>query len=128
MGGRLDDFDTRFGARLRALRLQRGLSLPDIAEEIGISYQQLQKYEAGRNSLSARRLFQIADILEVEPQTLLELTCANTPHEGANEVTACYLAGERSRLRKAYSSLPEPMRLAFLHLIEGAASQRSGQA
>ena len=51
---KLDPFDKRLGAELKKLRQKRGLSLPDVAAEIGVSYQQLQKYEAGRNSLSAR--------------------------------------------------------------------------
>lgn len=121
LDGSRDDFDARLGARLRGWRERRGLSLPDVAEEIGVSYQQLQKYEAGRNSLSVARLVRIADLLDVPPLALLDEVSRNKT--GADS-DALQRNGERYRLRKAYFALPEPVRLAVLRLMETEAESR----
>ena len=51
--------------RVRERRVEQNVGLMEMAGEIGISYQQLQKYEAGKNSLSAAKLWLIASYLEV---------------------------------------------------------------
>ena len=57
--------DRHVGARLRLLRLQRGLSQKDIAEGLGLTFQQVQKYENGANRVSASKLFEIAALIGV---------------------------------------------------------------
>ena len=57
--------DRHVGTRLRLLRLQRGLSQKDIAEGLGLTFQQVQKYENGANRISASKLFEIAAVLDV---------------------------------------------------------------
>jgi len=57
--------DVEIGRKIRALRLERGLSQSGLAEGIGLTFQQVQKYEKGANRVSAGRLQQIADILNV---------------------------------------------------------------
>lgn len=52
--------DRHIAARLRERRLQLGLSQAELATLIGVSYQQLQKYEAGENRIAAARLYEIA--------------------------------------------------------------------
>ena len=56
--------DIEIGRKIRALRLERGLSQSGLAEGIGLTFQQVQKYEKGTNRVSAGRLQRIADILE----------------------------------------------------------------
>ena len=56
--------DVEIGRKIRALRLQRGLSQTRLAEGIGLTFQQVQKYEKGTNRVSAGRLQKIADILD----------------------------------------------------------------
>ena len=53
------------GASIRAHRLLAGMSQGHLAKEIGVSFQQVQKYEKGTNRVGAGRLPQIADILGV---------------------------------------------------------------
>jgi len=53
------------GARLRILRLRKRLKQEEVAEAIGISYQQLQKYESGHNTLSAIRLASLSKLFGV---------------------------------------------------------------
>jgi len=57
--------DVEIGRRIRALRLQRGMSQSQLAEAIGLTFQQVQKYEKGANRVSAGRLQRIADVLGV---------------------------------------------------------------
>jgi transcriptional regulator with XRE-family HTH domain len=56
--------DLEIGRKIRALRLQRGLSQSSLAEGIGLTFQQVQKYEKGTNRVSAGRLQRIADLLD----------------------------------------------------------------
>lgn len=53
------------GANIRAARKMRALSLKQLADELEISYQQLQKYESGRNRISATKLLMIAHSLGI---------------------------------------------------------------
>lgn len=57
--------DAAIGARIRELRNKENLSLVTVAGKLGISYQQLQKYESGSNRISGGRLQELAEILEV---------------------------------------------------------------
>src|ERR1051325_6520445 len=57
--------DIEIGRKIRALRLQRGLSQTALAEGIGLTFQQVQKYEKGANRVSAGRLQQIANFFNV---------------------------------------------------------------
>src|SRR5436853_7611903 len=54
--------DVEIGRKIRALRLERGLSQSRLADGIGLTFQQVQKYEKGTNRVSAGR--KIADILD----------------------------------------------------------------
>jgi transcriptional regulator with XRE-family HTH domain len=56
--------DVEIGRKIRALRLQRGLSQTSLADGIGLTFQQVQKYEKGTNRVSAGRLQKIADLLD----------------------------------------------------------------
>jgi transcriptional regulator with XRE-family HTH domain len=56
--------DVEIGRKIRALRLQRGLSQTSLADGIGLTFQQVQKYEKGTNRVSAGRLQRIADLLD----------------------------------------------------------------
>jgi transcriptional regulator with XRE-family HTH domain len=57
--------DKNVGKRIRIRRIEKGLTQQSLANTIGLSYQQVQKYETGSNRVSAGRLFFIAKILEV---------------------------------------------------------------
>ena len=59
--------DALIGARVRALREQRRMSQTALGEYIGVTFQQVQKYERGKNRISASVLFKIAKAFEVHP-------------------------------------------------------------
>ena len=63
---RTNELDARVGNRLKLRRTVLGMSQEALADRLGISWQQLQKYEAGINRISASRLVQLAEILRTD--------------------------------------------------------------
>ncbi|WP_425490086.1 helix-turn-helix domain-containing protein [Azospirillum tabaci] len=57
--------DIKIGARVRTRRTLMGLSQSDLGEAIGLTFQQVQKYERGANRIGASTLFRIAEVLDV---------------------------------------------------------------
>ncbi len=57
------DVDTHVGAQVRRRRMFAGLTQQDVAKALGVSFQQVQKYENGANRISAGRLFILARVL-----------------------------------------------------------------
>ncbi|MBJ2153082.1 MULTISPECIES: helix-turn-helix domain-containing protein [Paracoccaceae] len=119
------DIDIILGEQIRDLRRAQGISLADLGDEVGVSYQQMQKYEAGVNSLSVSKFVQISKLFSQEPSKLLKLTLASpdTRCDPLNRsfVSDQHMCGERSRLREAYFALALKTRLTFLHLLEAVA-------
>ena len=64
--------DIHVGSRLRALRTLRGQSQTNLADKLGLTFQQVQKYEVGANRISASKLFNISRILGVTPNYFFE--------------------------------------------------------
>jgi transcriptional regulator with XRE-family HTH domain len=62
---RADKRDAEVGLRVRARRLENRLSQTDLANKIGVTFQQVQKYEKGTNRIGAGRLQRISEALEV---------------------------------------------------------------
>jgi len=62
---RVGDVDKFVGQRIRERRVMLGLSQQQMADMIGVTYQQAHKYERGINRISAGRLFEIAQVLNV---------------------------------------------------------------
>lgn len=66
------------GHRIKTLRRSAGLSQEKVAEELGITFQQVQKYEKGTNRISAPKLVQLCKVLGVEPDALLGVYFADS--------------------------------------------------
>jgi transcriptional regulator with XRE-family HTH domain len=66
-----DPYDVHVGHRMRALRIARGLSQAELGESLGVSFQQVQKYEKGLNRVSAGRLQRVAELFDVPVASLL---------------------------------------------------------
>ena len=62
---RASDIDKHVGARIRERRIMMGLSQKQMADMIGVTYQQAHKYERGINRISAGRLYEITRVLSV---------------------------------------------------------------
>jgi transcriptional regulator with XRE-family HTH domain len=76
--------DRHVGSRIRERRVMLGLSQQQLAQMIGVTYQQAHKYERGLNRISAGRLFEIAQVLNVPISWFFE---GLTPSTGATELT-----------------------------------------
>jgi len=64
MDERARDIMRRVGNRIRARRLDRGLSQTELARHIGVTLQQVQKYETAKNRMPVDRLVRVAEVLE----------------------------------------------------------------
>ena len=60
-----ENINSQVGARLRTRRQLMGLTQEKLAEQLGVTFQQVQKYENGSNRISASRLFELAGLLNV---------------------------------------------------------------
>jgi transcriptional regulator with XRE-family HTH domain len=67
----IDPFDVRVGQRIRAYRLHRALSQSALGDKIGVSFQQIQKYERGINRIGIGRLKRIATVFDTSITALL---------------------------------------------------------
>ncbi len=79
---RATDVDEYVGRRTRQRRLDLGLSQDQLAKALGITFQQIQKYENGANRVSAGRLYNMARHLDVTPDYFfegVELPAASQP-------------------------------------------------
>ena len=74
-----NETDHTVGRRLRTLRLARGLSQSEFGTHLGVTYQQIQKYEAGTNRIAASRLFRAAALFGVDPADLLRTSSGLPP-------------------------------------------------
>jgi transcriptional regulator with XRE-family HTH domain len=111
--------DALVGQNIRICRLQKGLSQTELGERIGLTFQQVQKYEKGANRVGAGRLQQIADVLGVQIPTLFD--GAPTAGDDPSVQTARFLLSKPHSLRlvQGFDKLRnEATRLAVLHLIE----------
>lgn len=64
--------DIHVGSRVRLCRTLKGLSQQKLAQALGLTFQQVQKYERGANRVGASRLFEMSQILDVPPSFFFE--------------------------------------------------------
>ena len=65
---RPNPIDVHVGGRVRFRRMLLGMSQEKLGERLGLTFQQVQKYEKGINRIGASRLFELANVLGVEVQ------------------------------------------------------------
>jgi transcriptional regulator with XRE-family HTH domain len=69
---RANIYDIHFGKMIRAVRQERDLSQQDLGAALGVSFQQVQKYEKGTNRISAARLYEICEVLKFPVAKMFE--------------------------------------------------------
>ena len=106
--------DVHVGKRVRMRRKLLGMSQEKVAEALGLTFQQMQKYEKGRNRVSASRLFELSQILDVPVSFFFEEIDANVeslnrPTDNTPD-TAPDLMAERETLElvRAYYRIGDP--------------------
>jgi transcriptional regulator with XRE-family HTH domain len=115
-----DAGDAPIGPRIRAGRRRLGLSQTDLASGLGITFQQVQKYETGRNRVSMGRLYHIANVLGVSVTFLLTGTEEKRGQRGDDEAATLLNSPGALRLIKAFNRMENgKVRQAFVTLAEG---------
>jgi DNA-binding XRE family transcriptional regulator len=99
--------DVEIGRKIRALRLERGLSQSGLADGIGLTFQQVQKYEKGTNRVSAGRLQRIAEVLEMPVMFFYSgMGARGKKHDTRGSGLAFLQTKGAMRLMRAYSEIP----------------------
>ncbi len=88
------EVDRLVGDRIRRRRILMGLTQDQLGESLGISYQQIQKYETGANRVSAGRLYLIASRLEVSPGWFFDPVKSDASSEDFDELGSSRLLME----------------------------------
>jgi transcriptional regulator with XRE-family HTH domain len=116
--------DLAVGRRIRARRIERGMTQEKLGNTLGVTFQQVQKYEKGDNRIGAGRLQQIAEALEVPVAFFFdEQPGATAP---ATDVFKFLDTAAALRLLQAYSRIDDSAtQHAITHLVECIAGGRS---
>ena len=116
--------DAMLGTRVRMLRVNRGISQAALAERIGVTFQQVQKYEQGANRVGASRLAQIASALDVSVGAFFESSRVGPP--GLNSPAHLLAEPGSWRVFKSYARTPRPrVRSCIAKLVESIADRTS---
>ncbi len=110
--------DVHVGKRVRHRRWLIGMTQQQLAEQVGIKFQQIQKYETGANRVSASRLWDIADALDVPVSFFFEgLPDADRP-DGEKSMVPPDLMGDKEALDlvRSYYAIPENQRRRLFEL------------
>lgn len=119
---RPDANDIAVGRRVRAQRLARNWSQTRLADELGIAYQQLQKYELGVNRVGAGRLQRIAQVFGVPIKSLFAADGAASRDQTATR--AFLTTAGATRLLRAYAAIRKPrMRRVLIEMAEEIAGR-----
>ena len=126
-----DKVDVEVGQRIRVLRNNAGISQTQLAEELGVTFQQVQKYEKGVNRVGAGRLTKIAGVLNVPVSKLLgldeESIATSRGHENSASPLQLLTTPGALRLLRAYAKLEDgAMRRSIVALAENVAVSREG--
>lgn len=114
--GRVAPVDVHVGAQIRRFRKLRRMTQEHLAHEMDVSFQQLQKYEAGTNRISAGKLFAAAKALKMTPNAFFEGLKGLEP--AVPSAVDAFLAEDGAfQILKAYPKLSARDRLIIADLI-----------
>ncbi len=104
-----DEIDIEIGKRVRQARVAAGLSQTQLGVQLGVSFQQVQKYEKGVNRIGGGRLYKIARVLGVKVTYFFDdvehLLDPKTVPEGTIEVGA--ISDRTFRAARALTEIPD---------------------
>lgn len=119
-----DEIDLHIGKRLRRRRRLLGMTQQQLAGEVGVRFQQIQKYECGANRITASRLYQLAGAISVPVHYFFDgLGAASRTAEPANDSDPAvpsdvFSQRETLELVRAYYRLGERPRRRLLDLAK----------
>ena len=109
--------DVHVGSAIRKLRRDAGMTQQQLAEMVGIKFQQIQKYETGMNRISASRLWDIADALGVSISFFFEGLDAQAPIID-DQLVDILADKEALMLVRSYYAIPEAQRRRLFDLAK----------
>jgi transcriptional regulator with XRE-family HTH domain len=115
-----NEIDFHIGKRLRRRRRLLGLTQQQLAESVGIRFQQIQKYECGANRVSASRLFELAQSLDVPAQYFYDGLAVHDDDADETDVMSPDILSQKETmdLVRAYYKLGERPRKRLLELAK----------
>lgn len=124
--GKTTPVDTMVGARVRLCRTLKGVTQEQLASHIGVTFQQIQKYEKGRDSIRSSRLLDFSRILEVPinyffDDGILEESQLIAEKDGSSEDHKMdpLIKRDMSRLIYAFSRIRDgKIRTRFIDLVD----------
>ena len=112
-------YDNELGKRIRLRRVELGISQSELADKLGVSFQQVQKYEKGVNRVGAARLQQVATALDVPVTFFFDGDGKSREVESLLFIDSSFSL----RLLRAYSSVQsQAVQRQFVSLIESIAA------
>ncbi|KUF11320.1 helix-turn-helix domain-containing protein [Pseudoponticoccus marisrubri] len=110
--------DVHVGKRIRHRRWLVGMTQQQLAERVGIKFQQIQKYETGANRVSASRLWDIADALDVPVSFFFEGIETEGEDQPKAENVPADILGDKEALDlvRSYYAIPENQRRRLFEL------------
>jgi transcriptional regulator with XRE-family HTH domain len=120
--------DRHVGSRVRLRRMLLGLSQEKLGDALGLTFQQVQKYEKGTNRIGASRLQQIAQFLKVEIASFFEGLSDEKQQPGFAEEGTTFLmdflnSSEGLQLNRAFARIKDPrVKRRLVALINALAS------
>jgi transcriptional regulator with XRE-family HTH domain len=118
--------DRHVGTRVRMRRMMLGMSQTKLGDAIGLTFQQVQKYERGTNRIGASRLQQIAHILQVPVSFFFEglPLPTETPSEEGTLIDDFLATSDGLSLTKYFMRIKDPkLRRCIVHLVEQIATR-----
>ena len=119
--------DRLVGANIRDLRVRRGLSQEALAADLGVSFQQMRKYETGQNRVTSSRLWDLSRVLQATIGEFFEnvgsSAAADAEDDGrtALALAACDIDGRTARaeldLIRAYLTMSPGARTQFVKMV-----------
>ena len=117
--------DSHVGARLRMLRRSAKLSQTELATSLGITFQQIQKYERGSNRISASKLFDAAQLLNAPISSFFEGIEEQREAQAASPAAVALTGLELQKLVTLFGRVPPGAhRKKLLDLMEVVSRER----
>lgn len=120
------EVDRLVGDRIRRRRILMGLTQDQLGESLGISYQQIQKYETGANRVSAGRLYLIAARLDVSPGWFFDPVKSDASSDDFDELGSSRLLMEF--VRSFARIKDERLKTVLVSLVRAMAEEEDGDS
>lgn len=126
MAKRVEPVDKLVGKNIRIFRLAKGISQTEVGEAIGVTFQQVQKYENGTNRVGSSRLAKLSKVLDVPINRFFDTGTVSADGPVSGKIVTDLLSVPYAvRMLKALASIPDnETRRSLVVLTESIAEKR----